>query len=475
MKKLKRERVKEFLSIRILGVLFMALLIVSCSDDMLTGSDAQPTIPLNAKDCYDFGTLLTGATSSTQRLIVYNNNKGTIELESVKLRGGDESAFRINVDGMAGSSFTRPDLLHIAKGDSLYILMEVTAAKEQQERERTLEDYLDIACNGRTTSVLLKATAMNVEQLRDFKLSESTRWDSQGNDKQIFGTLTIPEGVTLTVADSLQLFMHAEAMIDVYGTLIIEGASTEHPVQILGDRTDKMFDNLYYRDMVGQWGGIRFNPSSKGNVIDHAYIKGMSTGITLEQESAQDNEQQLVIRNTTLRNSNASLISATSATMTLENSCFMNSGEALMALNGGSYDITHCTLANYQFWTAYPQYDLLLSGSLYHCDITNTIVYGAGKAPNIGLDYQPSAEGDSIFHYRFDHCLLNANGEDDDNFISIIWGDDPLFKVVDVENYLCDPHLQDESPARGKGKPSTIQHDIDGKPRSNPPSIGCYE
>lgn len=463
----------------------MALLLVSCSDDMQTSGDAQPTIPLNAKDCYDFGTLLSGATSATQRLIVHNDNKGAIELQSVTLRGGDDSAFRINVDGMAGVSFTRPELLHIAKGDSLFILMEVTTAKEQTERELIIEDFLDIACNGRTTSIRLQVLSQAIEQLHDITLDTDTHWDSKGLDKQIFGTLTIPEGVTLTVTDSVRLYLHADAMIDVHGTLVLQGTSTQQQVALLGDRTDKMFDNLYYYDMVGQWGGICFHPSSHGNVIDHTFIKGMTSGIVINGKDETTDGQQLTLRNSIVKNSNASLISATSATMTLENACLMNSGDALVELNGGTYDITHCTLANYQFWTAYPPADLVLrnytpgemptSSPLHRCDISNTIIYGAGKAPNIGLDYAPSVSKDSIFCYRFDHCLLNAEGEDDDDFISTLWAEDPLYVLIDMPNYLCDPHLQAESPARGKGKPLPLQHDIDGKPRSNPPSIGCYE
>ena len=466
------------MSTRILSVLFMALLIVSCTDDILTGSNAQPTIPLDNKDCYDFGTILSGATSATQRLIIYNENKGTIELESVRLRGGNESAFHINVDGMAGSSFTRPELLHIAKGDSLYILMEVTAPQEQSEREQTLEDFLDIACNGRMTSIRLKATTMDVEQLRNYTLEENTRWDASGHDKQIFGTLTIPEGKTLTIADSTHIYLHDQARFEVYGTLIIDGTSTEQPVQFLGDRTDKMFDNLYYSDMVGQWDGLVFFPSSKGNVIDHALFKGMTSGLQLFQDEAEGNEQQLLLRNSILKNSSVSLIRSTASNMTIENSCLMNSGDALMELNGGTYDIVHCTLANYQFWTSYPEHDLILRNPLYRCDVTNTIIYGAGKAPNIGLDYNPTIGTDSIFHYRFDHCLINANGEDDDDFISVVWAEDPLYVLVDMPNYICDPHLQEESPARRKGKASTLQRlplDLDGKPRSTSPSIGCYE
>lgn len=448
----------------VLSILILALAFASCHDDVLTQSSAQPTIALQGKDCFDFGSLLSGSTSATLSLMIYNQNDGTIELQSVALRGGKESPFKINVDGMAGSSFTQSELLRIDKGDSLYVLLDVTAPAIQAERENILQDYLDVTCNGKTTSIQLKALSIAVETLRDFTLAEDLRWDAQGLDKQIFGTLTIPEGRKLIIADSAKLFMHDQSKIEVFGSLIIEGLP-EHPVAMLGDRMDKMFSNLYYCDMTGQWGGIHYHNTSSGNVIDRADIKGMTQGIIAEGA-------QLDIRNSIFKNSNQSILKATASTVTIENSCLMNSGEPLVDLTDGSCEITHCTLANYQFWTYYPEFDFILHNT--QCTVTNTIIYGNGADPNVKVEYEP----DVAAPYLFDHCLLNAKGEDDDNFKSTIWGDDPLFMTVDMPNYICDPHLKPESPARGAGTSSTIKKlplDLDGKPRAETPSIGCYE
>lgn len=490
----------------VLTFCIMALTFVSCQDVVLTNGNAQPTIDLNGKDCFDFGSLLRGSTSSTRKLLVQNKNNGTLALESIILRGGVESPFKINVDGMAGTSFTRPELLHIAKGDSLFVLLEVSAPLKQTERECALEDYLDISCNGQLTSIRLKALSLDVEQLRDYSLTEDLRWDANGCDKQIFGTLTIPEGLTLTIADSTTLFMHDQSRIEVFGRLIIDG-SPEHPVTMIGDRTDKMFDNLYYRDMGGQWGGVNFHPGSEGSRLDHALLKGMTQGVRLHQSVARqqgldreflpDDHQQLVVRNSTLMNADSALIYAVNSNMIVENSLLMNSGGPLLELHGGVYDVTHCTLANYAFWTPIRGADLFLANyaeekdkpiencPLYRCNLTNTLVYGRSERdPNVDLKYRPylTADGvatDSIFTYRFDHCLLHASGgSDDEDFIQTLWTDDPLYLLVDMPNYICDPHLQPESPARGKGTTRTLEKlplDLDGKQRAEIPSIGCYE
>lgn len=493
----------------VVTMLMLVLLSLSaCHDDsVLTDAGSQPSFELNQGTSQHLGVLFPGRTTPTQKLLLYNRNDGALELESISLRGGAESLFRINVDGMAGTSFTDPDYLHIAKGDSLHVLLEASFFGSQEEREAEYEDFLDIHCNGRLSSIRLAVTVKNVEELHNDTIRQDTLWAAGSVDKLVYGPLVIPKGVTLTVGEGLTLFMHDQAGIKVQGTLQLLG-SLEHPVRLIGDRTDSLFSNLAYVDMSAQWNGIFIQETSKDNLFDHAEIKGMTFGISLAQDSLSEAQAeaapQLVIRNSLIKNSDACLINASSTSMVIENSLLMNSGSELLLLQGGAYDITHCTLANYQFWTGYPPYDLTLTNysfaadsvngeliavpvhsPLYRCNITNTIIYGNGSsAANVNLDYDgagifgPIAQHDSIFHYRFDHCLLKANGEDDEDFISTLWNEDPLYKLVDMPNYICDPHLLPESPVIGKGNPSTLEllpFDKDGRPRQNPPAIGCYE
>jgi hypothetical protein len=85
---------------------------------------------------------------------------------------------------------------------------------------------------------------------------------------------------------------------------------------------------------------------------------------------------------------------------------------------------------------------------------------------------------DSVFHYTFDHCLLHAQGTDDDDFIQTLWNQDPKFQLIDADNYSYDFRLGEDSPARGAGNPAYIERtpvDLDGRQRTATPSIGCYE
>ena len=523
---------KSFLNL-LLG-LSLLILATACNDDILTDAASQPSYELNDSlrdDTFHLGTLLTGHTTATQKLMLYNHCPGEIALESIRLRGGDTSIFRINVDGMAGSSFTNPDFLHIARGDSLFILLEATYAGRQDERDVEREDWLDIRCNGQTRSIRLAVTTRDVEELHNDSIRQDTLWQQGDLDKLIYGPLIIPAGVTLTIGPDVTLYLHDHASIEVFGRLLIQG-ETGHPVRLLGDRTDRIFDNLYYRDMSAQWDGLHFHAGSTGSLLAYADIRGMTTGITVRQDSCDtrflnqkpadtppasdpkryaygpdfldDDGQQLVIRHSVIMNCDSSLISARNANMIIENSLLMNSAGALLEVSGGAYDVTHCTLANYNYWAAfsrcdvvmrnhYEQPDSLAPGQwlkrptpLYRCNFTNTLIYGnSGRDPNVDANGYVAfvddrgARLDSIYNYRFDHCLLQSKtGFDDDDCLAILWTDDPLYRLIDRPNYICDPHLQPESPCIGRGEARTVSRlpfDLDGNPRAATPAIGCYE
>lgn len=511
--------------ILVCGLLCCASFIASCNDDILSDIGAQPSYELNDSDCYNLGVLLTGHNTATQKLMLYNRNKGELALSSIRLRGGDTSIFRINVDGMAGTDFTNPDFLHIAQGDSLYILVEASFAGAQDERDVLREDFLDILCNGKLQSVRLIVTTRDVEELANDTILRDTTWLEGGIDKLLYGNLTIAAGATLTIEPGVTLYLHDHSSVEVYGTLRIDG-TLQNPVTFIGDRTDKIFDNLYYRDMSAQWSGINIYQGSTGNLFNYASIKGMSTGIIISQDSTNteflsevpagqyidsdpkryaygpdfmsDERQQLIIRNSLIMNSDSSLIAAHNSNMIIENTCLMNSAGALLELAGGAYDITHCTLANYNYWAAFSKCDVVMRNydapsdstriwrPLYRCNFTNSIIFG-----NSGLDPNIDANGyaifvdeggvpvDSIYNYRLDHCLVHSTtGFDDDDCISILWDADPMYQLVDMANYICDPHLQAESPCIAAGEARTTARlplDRDGQTRASQPAMGCYE
>lgn len=456
---------------RLLFIFLAAIMLISCSDDIATSPEMQPEVSC---DTLKMGQLLAGNSSPTYQLKLYNRNSKEIQLSSIVLRNAETSGFRMNVDGMNGSSFTQPDFLRIASGDSLFVFVEATFPQNGNGVEQH-KDYIDVLCNGRTSSVVLTAESKDVRKLTAYTITANETW-SKAEEVQIFDSLVIAKGVTLTLADSVTLYLHDKANIVVYGSLQSKG-TLERPVTIRGDRTDNMFENLPYDNLPAQWGNLYLCKDSKGNNFEHTFIRGMAEGISVEGTDASFNCCHI-------KNANGNLVSARKATMSFTNCELSNASGSLLEIVGGSYEIEHCTLANYHFAAVINQEALRISNNdtinkvavpLHKCNITNTIVWGRKFVPDIALEYVKPAEGDSIFSYHFDHCLLRAEGTDDNEFVSTKWNEDPLFLNIDDKNYTYDFHLQKESPCLNAGILRGVLTDIEGKTRNASPTIGCYE
>ena len=111
-----------------------ALLIVSViflwnSCDNEIDFEINDTLLTFSKDTVYLDTVFTNIGSSTYNLKVYNNSSKNILIPEIKLSNGENSFFRLNVDGIYnqdndnGKSFENIELL---ANDSLYIFIETT-------------------------------------------------------------------------------------------------------------------------------------------------------------------------------------------------------------------------------------------------------------------------------------------------------------------------------------------------------------
>lgn len=466
----------------ILFFISFILLFTGCLDDEFA------TNPNNrlafSTDTVRFDTLFTTIGSSTSRLMVYNPNKKALRINTITLKKGADSHFKINVDGMKGDSFEQ---IEINKNDSLYIFVEAKVDPTNQDRPVRTEDIVEFEYNGLRQQIILEAYGQDAIMWHGKIISNDTIL-SATKPFLIYDSLLIKPDVCLKLEAGTRLFLHDKASIKVQGQLLAEG-KIGTPVLMRGDRTDKLFHNLPYEQVPGQWGGLIFENSSFNNQLTQTRITGSSFGIRIDSTS---NEQpKLTLNGCMLRNSKEELLKATNARITAANCEFSNAGGALLHLSGGHGVFSHCTFVNLYAFGVINDMAIHLTNykrdeqgnnlpiPLLAAQFNNCIIWGK-RSLEVNLDPdKPTKQQDILFAHFFDHCLIKANGEDDENFQNTIWNEDPLFREIDEDNYRFDLRLDSISPARNAGNPVyaiEFPTDINGTARpSASADLGAYQ
>src|SRR5258705_5918684 len=95
---------------------FASGIFISCKKDSFITS-ANAFISISA-DTLHFDTVFTSAGSVTQSFKIFNLNDQKLRIGKIELGGGTTSAFRMNMNSAAGSSFSNID---IVANDSIYV------------------------------------------------------------------------------------------------------------------------------------------------------------------------------------------------------------------------------------------------------------------------------------------------------------------------------------------------------------------
>lgn len=447
---------------------FIGLLTLSaCIED---GIDTSPSSqPVFSVDTLNMGTVFTGQPTPTSRFVVYNPHDKVMNISSISLRSG-ERTFRLNVDGFSGSSFNN---VEIRPKDSIYVFVEATLGQAGRPELTEFSDKLDFTTNGVTRTVVLKAEGQDVERMKAVTVTSDLRLDPT-YPYQVFDSLVVSKGATLTIPAGTLVHFHDKAYMRVYGNLVTEG-TPESPVTFTGDRTGSVVGNISFDLMSSQWDGLHFASESRGNRLSHTVIKNTVYGVIADVGSQVD------FINCRLRNSACNSLTGIHADIRLIGCEVAEAAISPLDLTGGTIIANHCTFANYYLFS-------VISGStvqLRHLspddaepsdlpymkgEFTNCIIYG------LGVDFLPGDITGSEVYLR--NCLLKSEGEDDDNFISTIWGVDPLYYTV-REQYLFDYRLRPESPAIAAADPALtlpeVSVDIYGTPRLPSPNLGAYQ
>lgn len=465
----------------------MALNLLSC-DGLDENYSSNPNHRLSfSVDTLSFDTVFTTIGSATKEFMIYNRNDRPLLISEILLASGEETGFRINVDGRKGDHFQN---VRIQANDSLYVFVEVTVNPNASNQPLLVDDSILFTTNGVRQSVRLEAYGQNVNLYKNgLVLTQDTHFTAE-RPYLIYDSLVISPNVTLNIDPGVTFYMHDTAKIVTHGTLIAQG-TREAPIVFRGDRLDFILDDLLPYDRTpSQWGGIFFRSESFHNKMDHVIVRNGKTGLTFEKSSPDESKLQL--SNSQITNMGENLFFALNCQIEVTNTELTNAGGGVVVLVGGEYRFVHCTLANFMTLEkrltpcltmannanqeSYP-----LKAAFDNCIIDGS--FDAGKEEHKG-ELLLSIGDDTPFEYRFNHCVIKTKGSDNDHFKEVLFTNaSPSYQLRGGEKnkYRFD-FRPDSLTTLGVGKAdiSVTQHypaDRYGINRltDNGPAIGAYE
>ena len=267
--------------ITFLLIIAAAIGLTSCIEDGFSTSPSDQ--PAFSTDTLRMGVIFTEEPSPTNRFMVYNPHAKSLSISDIRLSGENARHFRVNVDGISGSTFSN---VEIRSKDSIFVFVEATLPPVEANIPTAIEAKLDFTTNGVTSSVVLRAEGQNVRRLRAETVAADTRFDAT-LPYQIFDSLVVAEGATLAIGPGTTLCFHDGASLIVRGTLISEGTA-EKPVVMTGDRTGNVVGDISFDIMSRQWEGVYFAPSSIGNKLSHNDIRNTWQGVVIEGDGADE-------------------------------------------------------------------------------------------------------------------------------------------------------------------------------------------
>jgi hypothetical protein len=434
-------------------ILVWGLLVSACSDDESYTTSRGDLLTFTA-DTLKMDTVFANVGSATYTFWVYNHTDKGIRLNSVRLKNGNQTGFRVNVDGSyldntLGAVVTD---LEVRKGDSLRVFVELTSPETHQlEPQMVIDDLLFMLESGVEQRVRLEAWAWDAEKWTDKVISRDTTIDTRVPIILYGNGLRIDSGAVLTLRGAT-LYFHDRAGIDVYGRLLTEGCVMR------GDRLDHMFDYLPYDRVSGQWRGLWFAPSSTGNALKDTEIRNAMTAVALADSAVMDTTQlRLQMSHCIVHNAKGHGIVSYHSNVALDYCQLTNTLGDCLAVYGGRCVVDHCTLAQFYPFSADRGAALrFVADSDLSFLCTNSVVTGYAEDVVMGEHSDTTATMD----YRFENCLLRTPRVENDtlSFRNITWETpkDSLqgkqhFVTIDEDNLYYDFHLDSLSTAQGKG------------------------
>jgi len=433
-----------------------------------------------SSDTVTFDTLFTSIGSPTRNLRVINQTNENIVISSVRLAGGKQSGFRLNVNGEASNDTYN---VQIPARDSIFIFVEAILEKTGKNIPLVTEDSIIFRINNVEQKVRLMAWGQDFVLIKSDNIKTSV-WNNE-RPYLVYNEALVDSGQMLTIESGTTVYFHKNAGLKVKGTLKISG-TFEEPVVFKGDRLEPAFN-----DIPDQWNGIILYSGSHNNKINYAIIKNANIGLqvgTIEHSGYASVE----LSNTRIENMSWSGIWAMKSKILAYNCVISNVRYYNTALLlGGDYQFYHTTFANY--------YSKLSSGmrTTETLIVSNYLVDNKSGVRYVG-DLKEATFGNCIItgnrvnellismdkqggsNYLFDRSLIQISDTfklaESNRFVDIIRNVNPRFKNPYKGNFELDTlSIVKDYGKTTYGKLYPLDLKFDSRISDEGPDLGAFE
>jgi len=443
----------------------------SCKKDILFSKEHLTF----SVDTVLFDTVFTTVGSTTKRFKIYNSSNSPVKISKVILEGGQSSPYRVNLDGVSGTSFS--DIV-LPSNDSLFMFVEVTLGENNVNTPFIIEDKIRFETNGKDQTVQLAAWGQDAYFYDNKEVSGTWAADKP---HVIYNIALVDSLKSLIIEAGARIHLHKGAMLFVKsGELHIQGTA-DNKVVFEGDRLES-----FYSDVKGQYYGIYLNEALP-STINHAIIKNGTAGVHIFSEHPSNGSNYtLDIRNTEIFNqASYGIFNYSGGKIYGENlNIHNNSLYAYFLLEGGDHKFINSQFLSYgsegnQPAVALKNYFTRSDGITYIGNINegafyNSIIYGGG---DYQIAYDTITENGTVTIDMDYHTNLirqkDTPATNHPGFIDNIWNQSPQFENIEEKEFVIKP----SSPCYNNGSnafPVPLT-DITGKFRNSPPDIGAYE
>lgn len=465
----------------ILSAMACWLLAACVSDDSF--STSQSNVLTFSADTLSLDTTFSNVPTPMYSMWVYNHSGDGIRCSSVSLQSGNQTGFRVNVDGtyLGETTGYQTHDVEIRKGDSLRVFVELTSPQQGTENPRLVEDNLVFTLeSGRQQKVNLKAYSWDALLYNNVRIQTDSTLQS-AKPIVVYGGLRVDSAATLTIAAGTALYFHEDAGMDVYGTLHAKGEAGKEVV-LRGDRLDHMFSYLPYDRTPGRWQGVRFHSSSYGNTLHFTDIHSAYNGVLVD--SCDLSRLSLTMSHSTIHNCQGFGLYVDSAKVAVENCQLSNAlYNCLHVRGGGDVDVNATTIAQFYPFDAQRVSAVGFAPPLTNLSVRNSLVTGYADDEVMWMETDSS----ELLRFSFDHCVLRTvkmDTADSLKFTNIVYEDvkdttmygEKHFRLFDTDNLDYDFRLKSTSPAIGVADAATSPvDDRNGQSRDDKPDAGCFE